>query len=492
MASSGSTSSSPTIYTYFIRSHGAIVRKSDDNNIPKIIGIDIPDGIELFTYTDLGKTNWLIPYTLDYVCKKEMHTHQDSTSFLVKTPISKYIKKFPQLYLQPDARFEPWFIILKKDKPLFFYSGIVHCIPESNRKSKQTREVIHNMDADPLKDCSDNSIHPKIINLTTKAIAERQYKSDEKYSEYYKKVLKTNGNNRESPLQLINKCGALYLSEAIAIIRQHCEETYQVDYIESIIQIHIDACLVLMAPIGRVQKDDYAFTELDIFNSYQVPDTLMIKDTKHTLTYLYRYVKSKFLIRVVKPIGYDYGVMNDTNGLMVSHALIKAVDKFISELKEVKSGFPRDENIEIFFPYYNWNSDDLAIWIYNDLRSRFQDKLIRKTQSTLIPASLDTPGLMPRSIVSVMPQSIVSVMPQSTVRMRPQSTVRMMPQYSADSLMHLQENTSLVVPEKSNTLTSRTRKSQKGGKQILKSKRRKRTKRLNKMQRKDRNTILIV
>jgi hypothetical protein len=57
MASSGSTSSNPTIYTYFIRSHGAIVRKSDDNNIPKIIGIDIPDGIELFTYTDLGKTN---------------------------------------------------------------------------------------------------------------------------------------------------------------------------------------------------------------------------------------------------------------------------------------------------------------------------------------------------------------------------------------------------------------------------------------------------
>lgn len=84
MESSRSSNRSPTIYTYYIGSHGKIMTTNYQRK-KKFIGIDISHGVELFTYTDLGNLLMCSSKTVNYVCKK-YNTILD----MMNTPFYKY------------------------------------------------------------------------------------------------------------------------------------------------------------------------------------------------------------------------------------------------------------------------------------------------------------------------------------------------------------------------------------------------------------------
>jgi hypothetical protein len=279
----------PSIHTYYIQAHGAIPLLSGHNN--NIVVITIPDNIELFTYASLGKVAHSSCNTLNYVCKKQYDEHRGVQP--INTPVYKYKQKFPQIILGPD--------VLKPEQgktQITGYTGIMHCIPKSKRdptkKGQKTKEVIHNIDTNPLTDCSDGLIHPTTFR--------RVYKANTNYSEYYKTVLTTNqaSKKREPPLNLINKCGMLFLSEAIEIVNQHCRETYKEDYSKSIIQIHLTACLVFAENPIDYNAGMKTVNDLRYFTSNSSNIDPKIKDTSHIKTYTFTFGKKVFIIEVPK------------------------------------------------------------------------------------------------------------------------------------------------------------------------------------------------
>jgi hypothetical protein len=330
MASSSSTTSSSitsssTIYTYYIQSHGGIVRLQNAATENKIqfIALTIPEGVEIFTYTDLGEFHFASCTTVNYVCEKHV---EELYSF--QTPHDKYKNKFPEIEFHPDNP-NPL------NKTPRFYSNIVHCIPETRQNSRKTKEIIHNMDADPEKDCSDNSI------------SERPYYSTNRYSEDYVKVLeKKNGNFRDFPLNKIKKCGPLFLSEAIKIIMQHCHETYKEDYSKSIIQIHIMACLKeIEEPLDKHKEDALLVSELvsdlQYFEDFKSTDS-QIKDTPHFKTYSYKHGTLKFMISVPKqhPIDYNFNDIDNVNMYQ------KSIEDAFNKYKGGAIGFFLEEKIK--------------------------------------------------------------------------------------------------------------------------------------------------
>jgi hypothetical protein len=218
-------------YNYIIHSHGAIFTSIKENE-KKYMAINIPENVELFTYATFGKiiaTNCKKNY---FICDnlEKVEAKYKNALFKIEKPTHKYKYKegtqniFPEAMLIPDTG-----PILK------FYSGIVHCIPRANRTSTiKGIEIIHNMDANNAKDCADDSIR-KYYKYTDAEDKRKLYDTNTKYSEDYKELIKTQGNKREAPLDTINKCGAILLSEAIKIIKAHCEKKYGVNNTISII-----------------------------------------------------------------------------------------------------------------------------------------------------------------------------------------------------------------------------------------------------------------
>ena len=376
-----------TIYTYFISSHGEIVTAFDRDNKNKISTIKIPDDVDIFTYTDLGKMAWGMCNTSEYVCKSKKNFDDP-----ISTPAHKYQTQFPQLYLAPDStskRVFSFFPYYSVSKPLHFYSGIVHCIPESKRTLTETgqviaSEIIHNMDADPYKECSDKSISSKFQER--KKIVERPYNSYGKYSEHYINILKQNGSKRNYPLNLTNKCGDLYLNEAIAIIIDHCNATYPDDYKKRTIQIHVEACLQLAKPNylffkPTVYPGEFLVPSLDYFQQFAVKDTLYVRDTEELVTYLYNYYGIYFLVQAPRFDDYRRSVYMHT----ISKSLINAYKAFRSKLKNYYDGLPRNKEIVINIKNAQDSMVNITQEILNELLTQFRDKVIYDSHSAEVP-----------------------------------------------------------------------------------------------------------
>jgi hypothetical protein len=292
------------IYTYNINSHSGIVRVYV-SGLKEIPIIHIPPQVEVFTYTELNTlANFYLNngtcQTLNYVCGKNKE-HPNYAFDIPNTPLYKYTRAFAEMYFTPETKNET--------TPIGFYSGIIHCIPKTRDDgSTKTKEIIHNMDADPDypgEACSNKSIHPYYVANTKKRI----YDSDKNYSTFYKTVLTTNKHvpTREPPLEKIKKCGPLYLSEAIQLIQQHCKETYT-DYETSIIQIHINGCLTLMEePPDDIISNTYETTPfLEFFALNSDISDPKILDTPTTKVFVFIRHGIKFIIKISKSKTYNY------------------------------------------------------------------------------------------------------------------------------------------------------------------------------------------
>ena len=224
-------------YNYIITSHGAIFTSLKEND-KKYMAINIPENVELFTYTTFGKVLASSCRKNYFICDnlEKFEAKYNDSILKIEKPTHKYKYNkdtkniFPEAMLTPDKR-----------PILQFYSGIVHCIPRANRTNTiKGMEIIHNIDANNAKDCADDSIR-KYYKYTDAEDNQKLYDTNTKYSEDYKKLIIKQEKKREAPLNTINKCGAILLSEAIKIIQAHCEKNYGVN---NTIKIYLDFCLI--------------------------------------------------------------------------------------------------------------------------------------------------------------------------------------------------------------------------------------------------------
>jgi len=231
-------------YNYIIGSHGAIFTSLKENE-KKYMAIKIPENVELFTYTTFGKVVATSCRKNYFICDnlEKVQAKYNNLILKIEKPTHKYKYKEGTQNIFPEA------MLIPDEGPILkFYSGIVHCIPHANRTSTiKGMEIIHNMDANNAKDCADDSIR-KYYKYTDAEDKQKLYDTNTKYSEDYKEVIKTQGNKREAPLDTINKCGAILLSEAIKIIQAHCEKTYGVN---NTIKIYLSFCL------GEMSIEEY-------------------------------------------------------------------------------------------------------------------------------------------------------------------------------------------------------------------------------------------
>ena len=193
----------------------------------KYYAISIPKNVELYTFNNLGKCVAPLGGEANIICDT---FPTKSRSMLVKstTPAFKFkhkhgtTNKFPELFLTPD-----------KSRPVKFYSGITHCIPVKSRSSSsREKEIIYNIDAKNTKNCECSSV---VSNSDFSP-----YDCDKKYSTYYKEQLAGYKYDPSAPTTNINKCGPLLLSEALAIIQEHCKSYYSST---CVIKVYILACL---------------------------------------------------------------------------------------------------------------------------------------------------------------------------------------------------------------------------------------------------------
>jgi hypothetical protein len=223
--------------TYYIGAHGIILTTNYadvDSGIvtKKYHAIDIPQNIELYTYTDLGKCLRSSGTELDVTCKH----NSSKNKYKVLNVISATYKfihedgkknKFPNLFFTPDH-----------NEKAQFYSGLIHCIP--NKNSLRAKEVIYSIDARSTKNCECSSIIPMVKS--------EPYDCAKNYSDYYKAQLCDKDYSKiqleepkiEEPKIAINKCGPILLSEALVLIQRHNIKYYGPN---CAIKIYISSCL---------------------------------------------------------------------------------------------------------------------------------------------------------------------------------------------------------------------------------------------------------
>ena len=227
---------SPTkqVATYIIDAHGTML--SSEFGVSPIItkkyyAISIPKNVELYTFNNLGKCVAPLGGEANIICdtfpnkSRLMLVKSTSPAFKFKYEPGK-TNKFPELFLTPD-----------KSRPVKFYSGITHCIPVKSRSSSSSsslreKEIIYNIDAKNTKNCECSSV---VSNSDFSP-----YDCDKKYSTYYKEQLAGYKYDPSAPTTNINKCGPLLLSEALAIIQEHCKSYYSST---CVIKVYILACL---------------------------------------------------------------------------------------------------------------------------------------------------------------------------------------------------------------------------------------------------------
>ena len=232
------------VATYIIDAHGTMLSSEFGDSDSSIItkkyhAINIPNNVELYTYNNLGKCVSPLGGEANIIC--DTFPNKDRL-MLVKstTPAFKFkhehgtTNKFPELFLTPD-----------KLKPVKFYSGITHCIPEQYRtSSSREKEIIYNIDAKNTKNCECSSV---VSNSDFSP-----YDCDKKYSTYYKEQLE--GYKYDPSAPNINKCGPLLLSEALVIIQAHSKFFYGST---CLIKVYILACLTetnLLTLVESIRK----------------------------------------------------------------------------------------------------------------------------------------------------------------------------------------------------------------------------------------------
>jgi hypothetical protein len=186
----------------------------------KYFAITIPENVELYTHDTLGKCIPMYKTETDLICKNYKEHLQSSLS-----PAFKFshehgeVNKFPELFFTPDG-----------NTPSHFYTGITHCIPEAPRTtSSRKKEIIYNIDAKNTKDCACSSIVSNSIDLP--------YDCEKKYSDYYKEQLR---DYKYDPNSNTSKCGPILMSEAVKVIKAHCDMFYEPN---CVIKIYIFSCL---------------------------------------------------------------------------------------------------------------------------------------------------------------------------------------------------------------------------------------------------------
>ena len=237
---------SPTkeVATYIIDAHGTMLSSEFGDSVSPIItkkyhAITIPKNVELYTFNNLGKCVAPLGGEANIICDTFPNK---SRLMLVKSTIPAFkfkhehgtTNKFPELFLTPD-----------KSKPVKFYSGITHCIPEQYRtSSSREKEIIYNIDAKNTKNCECSSV---VSNSDFSP-----YDCDKKYSTYYKEQLE--GYKYDPSAPNINKCGPLLLSEALVIIQVHSKFFYGST---CLIKVYILACLTetnLLTLVESIRK----------------------------------------------------------------------------------------------------------------------------------------------------------------------------------------------------------------------------------------------
>ena len=210
--------------TYVISAHGTMLTSMlGTPQTKKYHAINIPENFKIYTIDALGECVAGYNTQTDVICKIYKETLQ-----LSHTLAFKFIhedgktNKFPELFLTSD-----------KNIPSHGYKGITHCIPEKYRTSSASRgkEVIYNIDAKNTEDCKCSSI----VSISTT----KPYDCNKNYSDYYKKQLESYIYDPTSTS--INKCGPILMSEAIQIIKSHCNSFYKPT---CVIKIYVFACLV--------------------------------------------------------------------------------------------------------------------------------------------------------------------------------------------------------------------------------------------------------
>ena len=208
--------------TYVIAAHGTMLTSIlGTPQTKKYFAINIPENVELYTHDTLGKCIPMYKTESDFICKNYKDELEQSLS-----PAFKFshedgeINKFPELFFTPDS-----------NTPAHFYTGITHCIPEALRTtSSRKKEIIYNIDAKNTKNCACSSIVSNSFYL--------RYDCENKYSPYYKEQLR--GYNYD-PNSNTSKCGPILLSEAVKVIKAHCNTYYESN---CVIKIYIFSCLV--------------------------------------------------------------------------------------------------------------------------------------------------------------------------------------------------------------------------------------------------------
>jgi hypothetical protein len=210
-----------TTATYIISAHGTMLTSIlGSPQTKKYFAITIPENVELYTHDTLGKCITMYKTETDLICKNYKEHLQSSLS-----PAFKFshehgeVNKFPELFFTPDG-----------NTPSHFYTGITHCIPEALRTtSSRKKEIIYNIDAKNTKDCACSSIVSNSINLP--------YDCEKKYSHYYKEQLR---GYKYDPNSNTSKCGPILMSEAVKVIKAHCNTYYEPN---CVIKIYIFSCL---------------------------------------------------------------------------------------------------------------------------------------------------------------------------------------------------------------------------------------------------------
>jgi hypothetical protein len=215
--------------TYVISAHGTMITSIlGTPPTKKYFAITIPKNVELYTYANLGECIPAYRGAADFVCNIYPDKYETT---LRKSIVSAFrfshevgeANKFPELFLTPDS-----------NTPAHFYTGIIHCIPEIYRISdSRKKEIIYNIDAKNTKNCDCSSI--VLIKDSD------SYDCNTKYSEDYIKQLTDYKYDIDLPITSINKCGPILMSEAVKVIKAHCDAYYEPN---CLIKIYVSVCLV--------------------------------------------------------------------------------------------------------------------------------------------------------------------------------------------------------------------------------------------------------
>jgi len=327
------------IYTYIIIAHGSMFSNYEKTYY---FAIDIPENIELYTYTNIGNIfNTYcnrIKLNIDDACESRKEEIKNSTQTLFGTdvPIYKAIhetnqsNKFPEIFFTPDT-----------PKPhIDFYSGIIHCIPHDIRDATnlKVKEIIYSIDAKNEKNCTCKEIPIHKVKKET-------YDCDKKYSKYYNEQLEKFVYDPQIPE---TKCGPILLSDAIKLIKEDCFRRYNKP--DSIIKIYIHSCLDI--------KD---------INNY-IEDIKDKINKWNTVQKLYEFEQYKIHKDKADVLNYDvfrYIYLDKTFDIITNEYFDNTIYKYILETEgNLKASETKKQKLQVKIQYYLENAINKCIEDY--------------------------------------------------------------------------------------------------------------------------------